>query len=558
MKAIRLSATLAAVLLLVGGLAPSVSAADPAYQVLVFSKTAGFRHGSIAAGVQAVRDLGAANNFTVTATEDANTFTTANLAQFEAVVFLNTTGDVLNTSQQDAFQAYIEGGGGFVGVHAAADTEHGWPWYGQLVGARFVSHPAVQSAQVRVESRAHAATAHLPQTWTRTDEWYNYHVNPRSSARVLASLNETSYSGGTMGDHPIVWCRSISAGRSFYTGGGHTDASFTDPTFRTHLLGGIRYAAGFAKFDCRAETGYTTLYGGSTAGWTQAGPGGFTNSDATLSSFGGRGVYWHSAKAFRSYSLKLDWRLAGSDDSGVMIGADSTSGTTPAGGYEVQIGGSGSANQVTGAVYGAKAPNASARDAALNPPGSWNTYELLVEGERIRVFLNGVQINDFTSTDQSRSLQGYIGVQNSAAGDGVAFRNIRIRELVTSVKVEGESYSMSSGVQIANHSSASGGKTVGYVNNGDWVGYAAVSAAGRTSFSARVSSATAGGTIEVRSGSATGALLGSVAVPGTGGWGTFTTVSTALSSTGTGSLHLVFKGGGGYLFDVDWLSLDGG
>ncbi|MGP4100658.1 ThuA domain-containing protein, partial [Nonomuraea sp. KM90] len=115
---------------------------DPAYQVLVFSKTAGFRHDSIPTGLQAIRDLGAAGGFTVTATEDATAFTSANLAGYEAVVFLNTTGDVLDDTQQTAFQSYIDQGGGYVGVHAAADTEYDWPYYGELAGAYFKNHPA--------------------------------------------------------------------------------------------------------------------------------------------------------------------------------------------------------------------------------------------------------------------------------------------------------------------------------------------------------------------------------------------------------------------------------
>ncbi len=151
------AATLAALALLVQ---PSpVNAADTAYDVLVFSKTAGFRHDSIPAGIQAIRDLGAANSFTVTATEDGNHFTTGNLSRYEAVIFLNTTGDVLNDAQQSAFQSYIGSGGGFVGVHSAADTEYNWPFYGDLVGAYFASHPAIQQANVKVEGRAHAATA---------------------------------------------------------------------------------------------------------------------------------------------------------------------------------------------------------------------------------------------------------------------------------------------------------------------------------------------------------------------------------------------------------------
>ncbi|MCZ7418403.1 ThuA domain-containing protein [Verrucosispora sp. WMMA2121] len=412
--------------------ATPASAADAPYDVLVFSKTAGFRHDSIAVGTQTIRDLGAANSFTVTATEDAGVFTTGNLAQYEAVIFLNTTGDVLNNSQQSAFESYIGAGGGYVGVHSAADTEYGWSFYGNLVGAYFRSHPAIQQATVRVENRAHAATAHLPQNWVRTDEWYDFQSNPRANARVLANLNESTYSGGVMGaDHPIAWCKTYNGGRSFYTGGGHTQASYAEPAFRAHLLGGIRYAAGRTKADCRPETGYTTLYNGSTSGWSQAGPGSFSNSDATLTSVGGMGLFWHSAKQFTNYSLKLDWRVAGDDNSGVFIGFPPSSDPNSAinNGYEVQIDPTDAADRTTGAVYGFKSADLAARDAALNPAGEWNTYELLVEGERLQVFLNGAKINDFTNTDPVRSLAGHIGIQNHGTGDDVSFRNIRIKEL---------------------------------------------------------------------------------------------------------------------------------
>ena len=231
----------------VAGAFTPASAVDPAYQVLVFSKTAGFRHSSIGPGIAAIQQLGAANNFTVTATEDAAAFTTANLAQYEAVVFLSTTGDVLNASQQTAFEGYIRAGGGYVGIHAASDTEYSWPWYGNLVGAYFAGHPAPQQATIKVEDRTHPSTTHLGNTWVRTDEWYDYNRNPRSAVNVLATLDESTYSGGNMGaDHPIAWYHHFDGGRSWYTGGGHTDSSYTEPAFRTHLLGGIRWAAGVA------------------------------------------------------------------------------------------------------------------------------------------------------------------------------------------------------------------------------------------------------------------------------------------------------------------------
>jgi type 1 glutamine amidotransferase len=223
-------------------LAPQASAA----RILVFSKTAGFRHTSIEPGVSALRALGTANGFSIDATEDAGQFTAANLRRYQAVVFLSTTGDVLNEAQQAAFMAYIRQGGGFVGIHAAADTEYGWPWYGKLLGAYFASHPAPAQARLRVEDRGHPSTSTLPDPWARFDEWYDFRTNPRSQGvTVLLTLDESSYSGGQM--HPIAWYHEYDGGRSWYTAGGHTEASFSEPKFLEHLLGGIRYAAGLDR-----------------------------------------------------------------------------------------------------------------------------------------------------------------------------------------------------------------------------------------------------------------------------------------------------------------------
>ncbi|MEU6062734.1 ThuA domain-containing protein [Streptomyces sp. NPDC047097] len=411
----------------------AVAAADPAYRVLAFSKTAGFRHSSIDDGLTALRELGAAHNFTVDATEDAAAFSTANLARYQAVVFVSTTGDVLNGGQQTAFEQYIRGGGGYVGVHAAADTEYDWPFYAGLAGALFHSHPHNQDATVRVENRAHDATAHLGTSWQRFDEWYNYRTNPRTTARVLASLDESSYTGGTMsGDHPIAWCKDYEGGRAFYTGGGHTDESYTEPAFRRHLLGGVRWAAGMTDADCRPETGYTPLFDGSgTTGWRQAGPGSFSLADGTLTSQGGMGLLWYADREFTGdYSLKLDWRMAGDDNSGVFIGFPASDDPWSAvdNGYEIQIDATDAADRTTGAVYGFRSADLAARDAALNPPGEWNTYEIRVTGERLELFLNGRKINDFTNADPARSLrQGHIGLQNHGAGDEVSFRDIRIK-----------------------------------------------------------------------------------------------------------------------------------
>ncbi|MEV0554572.1 MULTISPECIES: ThuA domain-containing protein [unclassified Streptomyces] len=418
-------------------------------RVLVFSKTAGFRHDSIPEGVAAVKSLGAENGFRVDATEDAGAFSSRNLARYDAVVFLSTTGDVLNEAQQRAFEGYIKRGGGYVGIHAAADTEYDWEFYGGLAGAYFQSHPAIQPARIEVEDRGHPATSHLGESWNRTDEWYNYRSNPRDRAHILASLDESSYSGGTMsGDHPIAWCQEYRGGRAFYTGSGHTKESYADPAFQQHLLGGIRWAVGAAKSDCRPEKGYSPLFDGtaeSLADWKQAGPGSFSLSDdGTLTSSGGLGMLWYADRGLGSYSLKLDWKMAsasGDDNSGVFVGFPASDDPWSAvnNGYEIQIDASDAPDRTTGAVYSFQSADIGKRDRALNPPGEWNTYEIRVEGERLRVYLNGVKINDFTNTDPARSLRdGHVGIQNHGAEDQVSFRDIRIKELPARTGAQGD------------------------------------------------------------------------------------------------------------------------
>lgn len=230
-------------------------AAAPSYRVLVFSKTTAFRHDSIPDGVAAVQRLGQEHGFAVDATEDATQFTDENLAKYRTVVFISTTGDPLDQpAEKEAFQRYIEHGGGFAGVHAASDSGYTWPWYGDLVGAYFKDHPAQQNATVNVIGQGAPSNAGVPTRWTRWDEWYNYRSNPRTvGVRVLMTLDERSYDPGpdAMGDHPITWCHRYDGGRSWYTGMGHTKESYADPLFTEHvLLGGIEMSAGVTRFPC--------------------------------------------------------------------------------------------------------------------------------------------------------------------------------------------------------------------------------------------------------------------------------------------------------------------
>lgn len=233
---------------LLRGVARPAASHAASVRVLVFTKTAGFRHDSIPDAVAALEQLGAQHGFAVDATEDATRFSEPRLAPYDAVVFLLTTGDVLDTAQQEAFERYIGAGGGYVGIHSASDTEHEWLWYGGLVGAYFKDHPpGTNVASLRREIADHPSTEMLPDVWTRRDEWYNFQSNPRGTATVLLSIDTSSYVTGTMGtDHPIAWYRPYEGGRAWYTGGGHTRASYAEPLFLAHILGGIRYAAGMA------------------------------------------------------------------------------------------------------------------------------------------------------------------------------------------------------------------------------------------------------------------------------------------------------------------------
>ncbi|WP_342647631.1 ThuA domain-containing protein [Mucilaginibacter sp. CSA2-8R] len=213
-------------------------------KVLIFCKTAGFHHQSIGAGINAIKLLGEKNNFETDTTTDASKFTYGNLKKYAAVIFLNTTGDVLNDGQQTEFQKYIRSGKGYVGVHAATDTEYDWPWYGELSGAYFSNHPKIQQAVLKLNGPANDFTKDLPAQWTKTDEWYNFKWIS-DKIHVVLVLDESSYTGGKNGAmHPMSWYHEFDGGRAFTTALGHTDESYTDPLFLQHLLAGINYAMG--------------------------------------------------------------------------------------------------------------------------------------------------------------------------------------------------------------------------------------------------------------------------------------------------------------------------
>lgn len=225
-------------------IAPCAIAAE---RVLVFSRTAGYRHDSIPVAVAAFRRLAKETGMAADRSENAADINAANLSRYRVIVFASTTGDVLDPAQQHALEEFVRRGGGFVGVHSAADTEYDWPWYGRLVGAYFLSHPpGLQSTHVQPERDGQPAGG----AWPIRDELYNYRSNPRGHVRVIATVDERTYHGGTMGeDHPITWCHAIDGGRSWYTGLGHAPALYEDSNFLAQLKRGLRYAAGRSD-DC--------------------------------------------------------------------------------------------------------------------------------------------------------------------------------------------------------------------------------------------------------------------------------------------------------------------
>ncbi len=226
----------------------ATSTASPRPSILVFTRTLGWRHDSIPQAVDTLRGLAAQAGFDVVHSEDPTLFDDGTLPAFQAVVFANTTGEVLDAAQRAAFERYIGTGGGFMGVHSAADTGKTWSWYGDLVGAWFKNHPpGLQTTDVRFEPGRGPDGL---QRWRVTDELYNYRRNPRPAVDVIASVEESGYEGGTMGaDHPIAWCHDAAGGRAWYTGLGHAQALYADPVFRAHLLRGLRYATGLSG-DC--------------------------------------------------------------------------------------------------------------------------------------------------------------------------------------------------------------------------------------------------------------------------------------------------------------------
>ena len=233
--------------------------ADP-LRILLFTRTEGFHHPSITDGTDMIGQIGDQEDWTIDQTEETTPFEPATLALYDAVVWLSTTGDVLDAPEQTAFEQYVSSGGGYVGIHAAADCEYGWPWYGELLGggAWFLSHPPIQSATLHLENPGHPAAGPFAAETTFTEEWYNFRANPRPAVDVIMTIDEGSYNPGRdamVEDHPIVWAHRVDAGRAFYTVLGHSPATYADARFREQIRRAILWSAGVLVFIDGFESG---------------------------------------------------------------------------------------------------------------------------------------------------------------------------------------------------------------------------------------------------------------------------------------------------------------
>ena len=222
---------------------------DNEFSVVVITETKGFVHKSIDDGLDLIKLLGDNNKFNVYFSNTSDIITDKNLENISTIIFLNTTGDILNSAQQEVMEEFIGNGKGFVGIHSATDTEYDWEWYGGLVGAYFKNHPiGTAKAIINTVNNKHISTKHLEKDWEIRDEWYNfYNINP--NINVLLNLDETSYRGGEHGGkHPITWFHEYSGGRSFYTGLGHLAEVYSDARFIDLLTGGILYVSGRSNY----------------------------------------------------------------------------------------------------------------------------------------------------------------------------------------------------------------------------------------------------------------------------------------------------------------------
>jgi type 1 glutamine amidotransferase len=223
------------------------------FKALLVTTTNGWHHESLHYGVVALKKLAEKNNFDVMLMENPKFINDKNLAAFQVIIFLNTTGDILDTASEKALERFIQSGKGFVGIHSATDTEYDWEWYTKLVGRMFKIHPAIQTAKLQTTQNYFPGLQGFAGNRLWTDEWYEYGPEKTDGLTYILTVDENSYNakvnwgenkGEGMGSmHPIAWYHEFDGGRAFYTGLGHIPSVFSEQAFLDHLYAGIFWAA---------------------------------------------------------------------------------------------------------------------------------------------------------------------------------------------------------------------------------------------------------------------------------------------------------------------------
>ncbi len=223
------------------------------FKALLVTTTNGWHHESLHYGVVALNELATKNFFDITLLQDPNGITEAYLKQFHVIIFLNTTGNILNAEQQKAMERFIQSGKGFVGIHSASDTEYDWEWYTKLVGRMFHIHPEIQTAKLQVLDATFPGLQGFADGRLWTDEWYEFGEEKVKDLQYILGVDETTFNpkadwgakkGQGMGKfHPLAWYHNYDGGRSFYTALGHVPTNFSNEAFLNHLYAGILWAA---------------------------------------------------------------------------------------------------------------------------------------------------------------------------------------------------------------------------------------------------------------------------------------------------------------------------
>ena len=245
--------------------------AQKQFKALLITETAGWHHESISNGIFALNELAEVHNFELIRQQNAVKITEESLKNIDVVIFLSTTANIFEEDEQKAFEKYIQSGKGYVGIHAASDTEYDWAWYTKLVGRMFHIHPAQQTAKLNIINHNFPGLEHFPKSLLWTDEWYEFSEEKVNDLNYLISVDESTFNpvvtwtnagtdkngnkidviGKGMGKfHPISWYHEFDGGRSFYTALGHIEKVYENQWFLEHLYGGIYYAAtgkGIAK-----------------------------------------------------------------------------------------------------------------------------------------------------------------------------------------------------------------------------------------------------------------------------------------------------------------------